>query len=182
MSSGKSSELARLLRRKRIANRAPVYAFKPATDTRDGESIRSRDGITYDAVVVDTPEELLDRVEAIGVIGLDEAQFFPPGIVPVVETLVRLGHEVICAGLDTDSFGKPFGAMPHLLAIADTVTKLTAVCKRCGAEATRSQLLVDAPEEIAYGAPMIKVGGEEAYEARCRTCHVVPVPAQSEQS
>ena len=175
MSSGKSSELARLLRRATIA-KIPVFAFKPATDTRDGMEVRSRDGQTHEARAVSRAADALAVVplEGPGLVGFDEAQFFDEGLVAVVDALLRRGHEVVCAGLDTDFRGEPFGVMPQLLARADDVKKLSAVCVRCGdRQATRSQRLINGLP-APYGAPTILVGGEDAYEARCRSCHEVP--------
>lgn len=175
VSSGKSSELTRLLRRATFA-KIPVFAFKPAVDTRDGVEVRSRDGQTYAAVMIDRAHEALTLVpmRGPGLVGFDEAQFFDDGIVDVVEALLARGHEVVCSGLDTDFRGEPFGVMPLLLARADEVTKLTAVCVRCGdLNATRSQRLTDGLPAL-YNAPTIQVGGDECYEARCRSCHEVP--------
>lgn len=176
MFSGKSGELARLLRRADFA-KIPVYAFKPALDSRDRGAVRSRDGLSREAVAVSAPFEILIAVQLArpSLVGIDEAQFFPDEIVPVVDDLLRRGHEVICAGLDTDFRGAPFGAMPRLLALADEVTKLSAVCVRCGdRRATRSQRLIDGAP-APYDAPTVLVGNHEAYEARCRTCHEVPL-------
>ncbi len=175
MSSGKSSELARLLRRASFA-KIPVFAFKPLLDTRDGVEVRSRDGQTHAAIAI---AKALDALEIAprqgpGLVGFDEVQFFDEGIVIAVDALLARGHEVVCAGLDTDFRGEPFGAMADLLARADDVTKLTAVCVKCGdMKATRSQRLI-AGLPAPYDAPTIQVGGDEAYEARCRTCHDVP--------
>ncbi len=175
MSSGKSSELTRLLRRATLA-KIPVFAFKPAVDTRDGVEVRSRDGQTYAAQAIVQALDALTLVpmRGPGLIGFDEAQFFDDGIVDVVNALLARGHEVVCAGLDTDFRGEPFGAMPELLARADEVTKLTAVCVRCGdLKATRSQRLINGHPAL-YDAPTVLVGGEDCYEARCRSCHDVP--------
>lgn len=175
MSSGKSSELTRLLRRATFA-KIPVFAFKPIVDTRDGIEVRSRDGQTHAAVAIGRAHEVLALVpmESPGLVGFDESQFFDENIVGVIEALLSRGYEVVCAGLDTDFRGEPFGAMPALLAHADEVTKLTAVCVRCGdLNATRSQRLVNG-QPAPYDAPTVLVGGEECYEARCRSCHEVP--------
>ncbi len=172
MSSGKSEELIRRLRREVIARRR-VAVFKPERDTRTGRpEIASRDGRSLDAVPVSTPADVLAWVEREsfdGTVGIDEAQFFSADIVEAVEALVARGLRVIAAGLDTDFRGRPFGAVPHLLAVADSVTKLSAVCVRCGAPAVRTQLKAAPPAE-----GNIRVGGDESYEARCRDCHETP--------
>lgn len=178
MSSGKSEELIRLLNRVALA-RQPRVVVKPSADTRSAATtITSRAGLTHSAVSVSDPAEILALVGGFHdgrhlVIGLDEVQFFPPSIVGVVEDLVRRGHRVIAAGLDTDYRGQPFGPVPNLLAVADQVTKCTAVCARCGAPATRTQLLVTLPAGISLDSPVF-IGGDEKYEARCRDCHFVP--------
>ena len=177
MFSGKSAELTRLLRRASFAN-IRVFAFKPKVDTRASNVVRSRDGQAHEALTVDRAEEILAAVPDVGpgLVGIDEAQFFSPAIVGVVETLLQRGYEVVCAGLDTDFRGEPFGSMPQLLAIADDVTKLKAVCMKClDLNATRSQLRpgVAAPSS---DEPLVLIGDQESYEARCRSCHVPPDP------
>ena len=171
MSSGKSEELIRRLKRKQIG-RKRVALFKPKQDTRTGEAtVASRDGRTHAAIAVDRPEDILawvDRENFAGVIGLDEVQFFAPAILAVVNGLIDRGLCVIAAGLDTDFRGEPFEPVPQLMAVADSVTKLNAVCLQCGGVAVRSQLLV-APTD-----GRIQVGGDEKYEARCRDCHRPP--------
>ena len=114
------------------------------------------------------------------VVAIDEAQFLDDGIVEVATSLAGRGRRVILAGLDTDFRGEPFGPMPHLMAIAETVDKLSAICVLCGAPATRTQRLIDG-EPAAWDSPTIMVGGHEAYEARCRACHVVR-PAMEHQT
>ncbi|MFA6604073.1 MAG: thymidine kinase [Patescibacteria group bacterium] len=173
MSSGKSEELIRRLRRAAIAKQK-VIVFKPVRDSRtDAVTIASRDGHSHQAISVDNPEDIGAWIEAngfVGVVGIDEAQFFAASIVEVAERLVASGLRVIVVGLDTDFFGRPFGPVPQLMAVADSVTKLTAVCVCCGAPATRSQL--KRPPRSADGN--IVVGGDELYEARCRDCFEVP--------
>jgi thymidine kinase len=174
MSSGKSEELIRRLRRARIAKQS-VMVFKPAMDTRSAaERIASRDGREFEAVAIDRADKALGLIPTRrGVVAFDEVQFFDDGILPVTRELVSRGHRVIVAGLDTDFRGEPFGFVPALLAEADNVTKLTAVCMRCGEPAIRTQRLI-AGAPATYGSPRIAVGGDEMYEARCRGCHVVP--------
>ena len=174
MSSGKSEELIRRLRRASIAKQGTIV-FKPAHDVRtDNVTIASRDGKTHGAVTVARAADIPPLVtERHCVVGLDEAQFFDAGIVTVANALVDRGVRVIVAGLDTDFRGHPFGEVPHLMAIADTVTKLQAVCMKCGKpSATRSQLLISLPSGDLASPDFI--GGDEKYEARCRDCHEPP--------
>ena len=173
MSSGKSEELIRRMRRASIARQGTIV-FKPAHDVRtDKVTIASRDGKTFGAVTVARAMDIPSLVdEAHCVVGLDEAQFFDAGIVAVANALVERGIRVIVAGLDTDFRGEPFGMVPHLMAVADSVTKLQAVCMKCGQPATRSQILV-APPSGDLTSPEF-IGGDEKYEARCRDCHEPP--------
>jgi len=173
MSCGKSEELIRRVKRAIIAKQS-VIVFKPALDNRTDEvTIASRDGKRCDAIAIDRPSEILERLNGDHqVVGFDEVQFFGPELLPVVNALLERGTRVIVSGLDTDFRGEPFGIVPQLLALADSVTKLTAVCMRCGGIATRSQRLING-QPAPYDAPTILVGGDEAYEARCRDCHVV---------
>lgn len=164
MFSGKTEELIRRLKRALLA-RQRVQAFKPRIDTRyDLTRIVSHGAIAIDAVAVATSESLEVRVEDdADVVAIDEAQFFDAGIVEVCERLANRGMRVIAAGLDQDYLGRPFAPMPELMAIAEDVTKVRAVCAVCGSPASRSQRLI--PE-----ATTVLVGGSESYEARCRAC------------
>lgn len=164
MFSGKTEELIRRLKRALLA-RQRVQAFKPRIDTRyDLTRIVSHGAIAIDAVAVATSESLEVRVEDdTDVVAIDEAQFFDAGIVDVCERLANRGMRVIAAGLDQDYLGRPFAPMPELMAIAEDVTKVRAVCAVCGSPASRSQRLI--PE-----ATTVLVGGSESYEARCRAC------------
>ncbi len=174
MFSGKTEELIRLVRRAQIA-RQRVQVFKHALDDRYAvQAISSHNGARVDAVPVAASHEILGQVAPeTEVVAVDEVQFLDPGICPVVEALVRRGVRVILAGLDTDFRGEPFGPMPQLLAMAEHVTKLQAICMKCGAPASRTQRLVDG-RPARYTDPVIQVGAREAYEARCRQCHEVP--------
>ncbi len=174
MSSGKSEELIRRLRRATIA-RLPVVVFNSMIDTRTPPmKVQSKDGREIDAITVKDSGEILQHVqETHRVVGIEEAQFFDPAIVDVVQALVHGGKQVIVAGLDTDFRGEPFPVMAQLLAVADHVSKLSAVCVKCGAAATRTQRLIRM-QPAPYDAPIILVGGDEFYEARCRGCHDVP--------
>jgi thymidine kinase len=175
MFSGKSEELLRRVRRAVIA-RKRVQLFKSHLDERYGgiERISTHDGVQVDAVPVDSSLEIMRRVRAdTEVVAIDEAQFLDAGIVRVAGALADRGIRVVLAGLETDFRGEPFGALPQLLAVAEIVDKLHAICVVCGGPATRNQRLVDG-RPAAYDSPTILVGGSESYEARCRHCHRVP--------
>ncbi len=173
MSSGKSEELIRRLKRATIAKQ-PVAVFKPALDIRSGDKIASRDGRLYGAIPIENAGQVFGHLNPDDkVVAFDEAQFFSSDLLSVIRELVDRGLKVIAAGLDTDFRGEPFGIVPQLLAEADSVTKFTAVCLRCGEPATRTQRLI-AGAPARYDSPRIAVGGDEMYEARCRTCHDVP--------
>jgi thymidine kinase len=174
MFSGKSEELIRRVKRAVIARRA-VQVFKPAIDDRFGtELVRSHDGDSFVALPVRSSADIGPHLEPdTSVVGIDEVQFFDPGIVGVVRGLVADGRRVICAGLDLDFRGEPFGPVPTLLALAERVDKLEAICVVCGESATRTQRIVNGVPAY-YDDPIIVIGAQEAYEARCRTCHTVP--------
>ena len=182
MFSGKSEELIRRVKRAVIARRS-VQVFKPVIDDRYGALVvRSHDGDSFIARPVRTSEEIPALVALdTSVVGIDEVQFFDRGIVHVVRSLVASGRRVICAGLDQDFRGEPFGPVPTLLALAERVEKLEAICIVCGEAATRTQRIVDGIPAF-YDEPIIVVGAKEAYEARCRSCHEGPrrIPVQSE--
>jgi thymidine kinase len=167
MFSGKSEELVRRLRRATIA-RQVVQVFKPASDTRHHpERLVTRDNRELQAVTVTCVRELRDRLlPGVQVVGIDEAQFFDDGIVELVGELADTGVRVIIAGLDLDYLRRPFGPMPRILALAEYVDKMHAVCVRCGAPAHYSQ-------RIAGGTEQLQVGDGESYEARCRECYEV---------
>ena len=173
MFSGKTEELIRRLRRALYA-RCSVLVFKHALDTRsDLTEIRSHNGVPHEAIAISTSGELLEGVEPeTDVVAVEEAQFFDEGIVDACRRLADSGYGVIVAGLDMDFRGEPFGPMPMLLAEADEVVKLRAICARCGRDASRSQRLIDGKPAPA-SAPTILVGAQETYEARCRHCHEV---------
>lgn len=165
MFSGKSEELIRRLKRAAIA-RQPLQIFKPRIDDRYHETrIVSHSDHSIDAVAVGSSDELARAVRSdTRVVGIDEVQFFDPGIVDVVERLADGGLRVICAGLDQDYAGKPFDPMPTLLCLAEYVTKTLAICSRCGQPAGRSQ-------RMSGGGDRVQVGAADAYEPRCRRCH-----------
>ncbi len=164
MFSGKSEELVRRMRRAVIA-RQRVQVFKPSTDTRhEGERLVTRDKRELDADSVSDSSELSDKLHwGVQVVGIDEAQFFDEGLVQLANDLADAGVRVIVAGLDQDFRRHPFGPMPGLLATAEYVDKVHAICVRCGAPAHYSQ-------RTAGGAEQVQVGDTESYEARCRRC------------
>ena len=173
MFSGKTEELIRRLRRSLYARRS-VQVFKHALETRsDLTEIRSHNGVPHEAGAVSTSEELLESIKPeTDVVAVEEAQFFDEGIVDACRSLADSGYQVIVAGLDMDFRGRPFGPMPDLLAEADEVVKLRAICAICGCDASRSQRLIDGKPAPA-SAPTILVGAQETYEARCRQHHEV---------
>lgn len=164
MFSGKTEELIRRITRAMFA-RQSIQAFKPRIDDRyDTTKIVSHGSISVEAVAVANSESLVRRVEpGTQVVAIDEAQFFDRGIVDVCEQLANEGRRVLVAGLDQDYLGRPFPPMPDLMAIAEEVTKVRAVCTVCGRTACRSQ-------RIVKQGTTVLVGGAEAYEARCRAC------------
>lgn len=179
MFSGKSEELIRRVRRALIARRR-VRVFKSHLDARyEGlQHVSSHTGISIDAVAIDRADEILRQIEEPGrvdVVAIDEVQFLDAGVVEVVTHLAERGVRVICAGTDTDFRGEPFGMMGHLMAIAEEVTKLQAICVVCGDLASRNQRIVGG-EPATWNMPVVMVGGTESYEARCRRCFVVPRP------
>ncbi len=167
MFSGKTEELLRRIRRAQIA-RQKVQTFKPAIDTRySGDHVQSHDSNRVPSVSVERARDILDLVEDnTRLVGIDEAQFFDDSIVEVAQKLAYRGIHVILAGLDMDFRGQPFGPMPKLLAVAEDVTKLCAVCVICGNSASRTQRISESAEPGT-----VVVGGKEMYEARCRFCH-----------
>jgi thymidine kinase len=174
MFSGKTDELIRRLRRAVIA-RQRVQVFKPAIDVRYAEEkVTSHAGTDFDAIPVEKAADILPRLEKEAtVIAIDEAQFFDDGIIQVVEQLAANNIRVIVGGLDTDFRGEPFGPMPILMARAEHVDKLQAICMVCGEPASRTQRLVNgAPAR--YDDTVVIVGAAEMYEARCREHHEVP--------
>lgn len=173
MYCGKSEELIRRLRRVKIAKQK-VKVFKPVLDNRySKKDVVSHSGNSIEAVPVDHPEEILDRIDdTVDVVGIDEAQFFHEELVEICEDLADQGVRVILAGLDRDFRNKPFGPMPELMAKAEYIDKLHAICIQCGEPASRTQRLIDG-EPAAIDDPVILVGASEVYEARCRSCHEI---------
>lgn len=165
MFSGKTEELIRRMTRAQIA-RQKLQVFKPVLDDRYGkEYVASHNANRIESVPVGSPHEILEKLEdSTRVVGIDEVQFFDASLVEVVERLAMRGIRVVVAGLDMDYKGRPFGPIPQLLAVAEQVTKLSAICVVCGAPATRSQRISSAEETVLVGA-------HDSYEARCRAHH-----------
>jgi thymidine kinase len=174
MFSGKTEELIRRVRRAQIA-RQKVQVFKPRLDDRyQFERVASHTGMHLDAIVVGGAREIPKLVAPdTTVVVIDEGQFFDWTIADVCDLLADNGRRVIIAGLDMDFRGEPFGPMPLLMAQAERVDKLQAICVVCGAPASRTQRLING-QPASYSDPVIMVGAEEVYEARCRHCHQVP--------
>ena len=173
MYCGKSEELIRRIKRVKIAQQK-VKVFKPIIDNRyDDNNVVSHNGSSIEAVPVDHPEEIYERIDdSIDVVSIDEIQFFHPDIVEICEKLADQGKRVIVAGLDRDFRGEPFQPVPELMARAEYIDKLHAICVSCGDPATRTQRLING-KPAAYDDEVILVGAKEVYEARCRECHNV---------
>lgn len=177
MFSGKTEELMRLVRRAEYAKQG-VITVKHKIDNRVHTAcINSHNGRVLVASAADTVESLRAAIPPhIDVVAIDEVQFFPLEIFEVIEELVNRGVRVIAAGLDTDFRGQPFGIMPQLMIYADHVTKLAAICMQCGKDARWTQRLVNG-KPAEWNDPLIVVGAEEAYEARCRNCFTINRPS-----
>ncbi|TEU19532.1 MAG: thymidine kinase [Anaerolineales bacterium] len=173
MFSGKTEELIRRVRRAQIA-RQKVQVFKPSLDDRYVlEKVTSHNGMGLDAILITEAREILDLVEPdTAVVAIDEVQFFDWTIAEVCNTLAEGGKRVIVTGLDMDFRCEPFGPMPLLMAEAERVDKLSAICVVCGAPASRTQRLIDG-QPASYDDPVIMMGASEVYEARCRHCHQI---------
>lgn len=174
MFAGKTEELLRRLKRLEYAKK-PYMVFKPAIDNRYSETeVVSHNNKRMPGYNISDEEQILKLVEKKNpdVVAIDEAQFFTDKIVKVCETLADQGKRVIVAGLDTNFRGEPFGPMPYLLARAEYVTKLQAICQVCGLPASRTQRLING-KPASYNSPTVLIGSEESYEARCRHCHQV---------
>ena len=174
MFCGKTEELIRRLRRATIAKQQ-VQVFKPILDNRYAEEkVVSHAGHNYNALPIQHSNEILEELKSdTTVVAIDEVQFFDDGVTDIAAQLANQGVRVIAAGLDMDFRAEPFGPMPALLAIAERVHKLQAICMVCGEPASRTQRLVDG-EPAHYSDPVVIVGASELYEARCRKHHDVP--------
>lgn len=173
MFAGKTEELIRRVKVLEFAKKN-ILVIKPAIDNRYSDTkVVSHAGSSVDSIVVSSSAEILDFItEETDVIAIDEVQFFDENIAEVCDYLAKHGKRVMVAGLDTDFRGEPFGMMSILITEAEFVTKLTAVCNKCGSPATRTQRLVDG-NPANWNDPLILVGASESYEARCRHCHEV---------
>ena len=173
MFSGKTEELIRRVRRAQIA-RQKVQVFKPVIDVRYAAGqVASHNGALHTALPVGDSAEIKKQIEPdTTLVAIDEAQFFDEGVIALCKELAHNGVRVIVAGLDTDFRGEPFGPMPLIMAEAEMVDKLQAICAQCGAPASRTQRVING-EPAFYDDPIIMVGAKESYEARCRHCHEV---------
>jgi thymidine kinase len=182
MFSGKSEELMRRVRRATIAKKR-VQVFKSHLDNRyEGGvyAVGSHDGRTLEAIPVDSSQQIALRIDPLAqVIAIDEVQFLDHGIVQMACDLALRGRRVILAGTDTDFRGEPFGPMAPLMCVAEVVDKLHAICVLCGAPASRNQRLIGG-KPAPYDSPVVMVGAAESYEARCRACHAVGRPDESQ--
>ena len=174
MFAGKSEELIRRVRTLSFSNKN-IIAFKPAIDDRYSiDEIASHAGERYKAYAINKAQDILKYIkEDTNIVAIDEVQFFDKSIIEIIEDMANKGIRVIVAGLDKDFRGEPFGIMPELLARAEFVTKLSACCKVCGQGATRTQRIING-KPAYYEDPIILVGANESYEARCRKHHEVP--------
>jgi len=173
MFSGKSEELIRRLRRAEFAQQT-TQIFKPTIDNRSTiEYIHAHSGGKLAAIAADNPQVIAEfTLETTQVVGIDEVQFFSPDIVETITDLIAQGKRIIAAGLDLDFRAQPFGCMPILLAIADSVTKLNAVCMVCGSDAHHTQRLLNGIP-ANFHDPLIMIGAQECYQARCRKCYEI---------
>jgi thymidine kinase len=166
MFSGKTEELIRRLKRAKYANQR-VEIYKPKIDTRyDDVQVVSHDSNAILATPIESSSKLLENTEGVNVIGIDEAQFFDAGLTEVCQKLAMRGIRVIIAGLDMDFRGEPFGPIPSLLAVAEYITKVHAICPHCGNLATHSYRKVSNNEQVMLGE-------KDSYEPRCRTCYAM---------
>lgn len=174
MFAGKTEELIRRINRIHYAKKT-VMVFKPAIDNRyDQKAVVSHSQKKVDSIPVNSPKEILNYINELPyAVAIDEVQFFNHDLIEILERLANSGVRVIVAGLDLDFRGEPFGIMPEILARAEYVTKLQAICQVCGAPATRTQRIING-HPADYDDPIILVSASEKYEARCRHCHQVP--------
>lgn len=164
MFSGKTEELIRRLKRARFANQN-IRIFKPAVDSRySEEDVVSHDLHSIPCTPLQSPDAMLEVPDEVQVVGIDEAQFFGDGLVGVVQTLADRGKRVIIAGLDTDYLGQPFGPMPALMAIAEDVQKVHAICVKCGNPANHSH-------RLSRSRQLVVLGEKDVYEPLCRECY-----------
>lgn len=174
MFAGKTEELIRRIKRLQYAKKN-IIVFKPSIDNRYSlDEIVSHSGMSIKSETIEDSMDILKYIDGrIDAVAIDEVQFFDEKIVDVIDYLADKGIRVIVTGLDQDFRGEPFGCMPQLLTKAEFVSKLTAICSVCGAQATRTQRLVN-NKPASYNDPIVMVGASESYEPRCRHCHQVP--------
>ena len=173
MFSGKTEELIRRLKRAKFAKQN-VQIFKPCIDVRYSEDeVVSHDSHSIDSTPISSPAKMLEIAQDVQVVGIDEAQFFDESIVGVVQTLANRGVRVIIAGLDTDFLGKPFGPMPALMAVAEDIQKVHAICVRCGSPANHSHRLSQSSE-------LVVLGETDIYEPLCRHCYNAAIEEEKE--
>ena len=171
MFSGKTEELIRRMRRAQFANQK-IAIFKPRMDVRySEEEVVSHDSKHIPSFPIDTPAKILSLVNGVQVVGIDEAQFFDDTLVDVAQSLANSGVRVICAGLDTDFTGKPFGPMPALMAIAEDVQKVHAICVKCGSPAQNSH-------RLSRSNDLVVLGEKDIYEPLCRHCYLAAIAAE----
>ena len=186
MNAGKSTSLLQASHNYREGG-METYLITAQFDRRAGEGrIASRIGIGEDADTFSPDEDMYQKLQArfakgrVACVFIDEAQFLDAGIVQVASSLADRGRRVILAGIDSDFRGEPFGPMPQLMAVAEMVDKLHAICVLCGSPASRNQRLIGG-KPAPYDSPTIMVGAADSYEARCRACHIVPRPTEGQQ-
>lgn len=173
MFSGKTEELIRRLKRAQFANQK-IAIFKPCVDVRySQEDVVSHDLHSIKSRPIQSPSQMLEIEDDVKVVGIDEAQFFDESIVGVVQTLANKGVRVIIAGLDTDYLGKPFGPMPSLMAIAEDVQKVHAICVKCGSLANHSH-------RLSRSKQLVVLGEKDIYEPLCRQCYNAAVVAEKQ--
>jgi thymidine kinase len=173
MFSGKTEELIRRMRRATFANQE-VVIFKPLLDTRYSEDkVVSHDSNSISSIPLKGATDMLDHLEGIEVVGIDEAQFFGLDLITVCEAMALKGVRVILAGLDMDYKGRPFGPIPGLMAVAEYVTKVHAICQHCGNLATHSYRIpgTEADKKESLGESPVELGANDSYEPRCRSCY-----------
>lgn len=176
MFSGKSEELIRRLTRAEIAKQKTCVIKHKLDDRMEIDYVRAHNGDKIKAIALDNPKDIeLFVTDQIQVVAIDEIQFFSCEIIPIIEKFIEEGKRVITAGLDLDFRAIPFGCMPILMAIADSVTKLQAVCIECGQDARFTQRLID-NKPAKFNDPLIMIGAQECYQARCRECYIIDKP------
>ena len=173
MFSGKTEELIRRMKRAQFAKQR-IKIYKPCIDVRySEEDVVSHDAHSISSTPIDSPAKMLEMIGQVEVIGIDEAQFFDESIIEVVQTLANNGIRVIIAGLDTDFLGKPFGPMPALMAVAEDIQKVHAICVKCGSPANHSHRLSKSHE-------LVVLGETDIYEPLCRHCYNSAIKEEKE--